>query len=902
MPAEERLVRLGPAERIEALPAALSQSRVVLTDGTLVQISSVYSPEKTLAAVDGETQYDHVLQHLDAAGGAIGEPVTLTGPNSSAWRLFATALEGNTVLLSWMVYYDSDIYGISGQIVTGEGTAVTPRFVVASGTDMGPTLHKAVALPGGGFFLVGSAADDSRLYGYGHAADGSPLLPVRPDPSMAEVDDADFSVALLSDGSIALAWSEDGDIFTRRFDTRGQPLNERLLVNTAIAGVQSDPVIVAQDDGSYQVCWVGPVPGAPLTRGVFAQDITLNTSPEGEARVEGEAVQGGVLSAVLAATDAEGIAPDSLTWQWFSDGRQIEGATGETYVPEQSDVLRRIFVRISYLDGEGVKETLQSAATLAVANVDDPPVGLVRIRGDRREGAQLRAEPDFTDPDGIPGYGYRYQWFRDEVAIAGATSQTWQLTEADVGHVLAVEIRFTDGFGTPGSLRSAATTTIAGLWGGLGSDVIAGTPAADSITGLSGNDWITPDSGNDTVDGGPGTDMVSFVGAALAVSVNLGSGWAHFGGVEGEGEADRLRGVENATGTAHADLMRGDDGANLLRGLGSYDWFLATPGADTFEGGDGRDMVSHVEATQGVVASLATGRGTAGLAAGHHYREVERLTGSSHADTLAGGAGENDLRGLGGNDLFLGSEGGRERFDGGAGIDTVSYGDAGTGVAASLLAGFGTGGQAARDLFTAVENLTGSAHADALAGDGGENLLQGGGGDDSLTGHGGNDRLIGGVGNDVLAGGEGRDRAEFRGRAADYSIETGADGVTTVTHASGGPDGHDRLTGIEDFVFADRTISMVLGDGYENVLNGGAGADTILGLGASDLLIGGGGNDFLDGGSGQDRAYYSGARARYLVETGADGVTRVSHLDGAEGIDRMVAVEALIFSDMVLWL
>ena len=153
----------------------------------------------------------------------------------------------------------------------------------------------------------------------------------------------------------------------------------------------------------------------------------------------------------------------------------------------------------------------------------------------------------------------------------------------------------------------------------------------------------------------------------------------------------------------------------------------------------------------------AQGRGLAGLAAGDSYDSIERVTGSIHADLLYGNSAENDLRGLGGYDWFIGSGGGRDRYDGGTGADTVAYSASTSGVRASLLLGYGSAGDAARDLFTSIENLTGSDHRDLLFGNGFNNVLAGGDGNDTLDGKVGHDSLNGGAGNDLLRGGNGND-------------------------------------------------------------------------------------------------------------------------------------------------
>lgn len=350
---------------------------------------------------------------------------------------------------------------------------------------------------------------------------------------------------------------------------------------------------------------------------------------------------------------------------------------------------------------------------------------------------------------------------------------------------------------------SAFGDRIAGTAAG---DILLGGDGNDSIDGRGGNDWITPGAGQDTVQGGAGTDMVSFVEALDGVTVSLRGGQAQSGT-----ETDLLAGIENVTGSIFADTIEGDSGANLLRGLGHYDWFVATAGADTIDGGSGRDMISYVNAPGGVTVDLGAGRGLAGMAAGQTYLSVERVTGSSYADIFYGSAGEDDFRGMSGNDWFNGSAG-RDRYDGGGGSDTVAYAAAPAGVAASLLLGRGTAGQAARDLYTLIENLTGSDFADTLTGDHGANILQGLGGDDLIFGNGGADRidggagadtLQGGAGNDLIDGGAGRDYAVFAGNRADY-IVTGTATQATVQ----GPDGTDLLTGVEGLIFADGILLL----------------------------------------------------------------------------------------------
>jgi Ca2+-binding RTX toxin-like protein len=333
--------------------------------------------------------------------------------------------------------------------------------------------------------------------------------------------------------------------------------------------------------------------------------------------------------------------------------------------------------------------------------------------------------------------------------------------------------------------------------GGFGSDNLTGAAGDDTLLGGRHNDWITPGPGNDSVDGGLGADMVSFFDMAQAVRVVLSDRLATTGQ-----DSNTLSNVENVTGSIYADFIEGDSGDNFLRGLGGYDWFIGTDGTDRYDGGSGRDMISYVHARSAVTVDLGAGRGLAGMAEGDTYVSVERATGSSHGDTFHGSEGEDIFRGLGGYDLFIGSGGGRDRYDGGTGSDTVAYTASSSAVTANLRLGYGSRGDAARDLYTRIENLTGTGFDDDLRGDHQRNALSGGDGDDFLFGDAGNDTLTGGLGDDTLDGGLGWDRAHYSGNQADYTVRPLDNGDVRVT----GTQGADLLIDVEAILFADGQI------------------------------------------------------------------------------------------------
>ena len=100
---------------------------------------------------------------------------------------------------------------------------------------------------------------------------------------------------------------------------------------------------------------------------------------------------------------------------------------------------------VAYTDLLGTPESVTSAATVAVVNVNDLPTGSVTITGTATEDQILTAFNDLADIDGIGIISY--QWQRGGIEIAGATSSTYTLDDPDVGLAMTVVASYTDGRG-----------------------------------------------------------------------------------------------------------------------------------------------------------------------------------------------------------------------------------------------------------------------------------------------------------------------------------------------------------------------------------------------------------------------------------------------------------------------
>ncbi len=179
----------------------------------------------------------------------------------------------------------------------------------------------------------------------------------------------------------------------------------------------------------------------------------VNDIPTGAAAIVGSAVEDQELTVdVSSIADADGLGEFSYAWS--------TGATTASITLGDADVGKNITVTTSFTDGHGTTETLTSTAVGPVANVNDAPVGLPVIAGTAQKGQTLTANTsEISDADGLGTLVY--QWLRNGVTMAGATTDTYLLTASDVGGRISVIVSYTDGHGTSeGPLNSSQTSAV----------------------------------------------------------------------------------------------------------------------------------------------------------------------------------------------------------------------------------------------------------------------------------------------------------------------------------------------------------------------------------------------------------------------------------------------------------
>lgn len=389
---------------------------------------------------------------------------------------------------------------------------------------------------------------------------------------------------------------------------------------------------------------------------------------------------------------------------------------------------------------------------------------------------------------------------------------------------------------------------------GQGANIITGGSDADTITALDGGNLINAGDGTNVVTSGDGADIIiTGVGADTIVA---------------GGGVDRITvrgGADTVASGAGVDTLIVDYSAlttDVTGGVTSGNLGTGYTGALSDETGS---SVSF-NTTENFI--VTTGSGNDSVATGDG---IDSLTGGAGNDTLDARGGDDLLDGGLGDDVLRGGAG-IDTLIGGAGVDTASYALAAAGVDVRLNAGAARNdGDGATDTLSGIENLTGSAFADVLIGDALGNVLSGGAGRDVLIGLAGDDTLIGGSGDgNQMQGGVGDDT--YVVTASDTIVEFAGEGTDTVQTTLGA----QRLrTHVENLTYTGADAFEGVGNASANVITGGTGRDTLLGLAGNDTLVGGSGAaNQMQGGLGDD-LYIVTATGDTIVENAGEGTDTV---------------------------
>ena len=875
----------------------LGGNDTAVMSGTLAQFAITYDvPTSTFTLVrSGETTHAKNIETFSFTGGVNMTAVQLLTPVATSDS--ATLAEDTTADLNVMAN-DTSLAGAVISAINGIAIAIGSPVAVTNGT---------VALNASGHLLFSPTANyfGPASFTYTITSGLNQTATSAVNLTVTNINDAPAGAVLISGtatenqtlvasntladadglGSISYQWNRDGG---------------------AVGGATGATYTLGDADVGAAITVTASYTDAGGTLESVTSDPTgavanVNDLPTGVVSITGAATEGQVLAASNTLADADGLG--IINYQWNRNGIAISGEAGNTYTLGDADVGAAITVTASYTDLNGTPESVTSAPTTAVANVNDAPTGGVSIAGVATENQTLEASNTLADADGLGTISY--QWNRDGVVIGGATGATYTLGDADVGAAITVTASYTDAGGTLESVTSDPTGAVANVNDAAAGAVLISGTATENQTLVASNTLADADGlgaisyqwnrDGGAVGGATGATYTlgdADVGAAITVT-------ASYTDLNGTPESvtsdptgavsnvnDLPTGVVSITGTAteNQTLMASNTLADA-DGLGtiSYQWnrdgvVIGGATGATYTLGDA-DVGAAITVTASFIdlngtPESVTSAATTAVANVNDVPATLSISGTTVNEyaangTLVGNFSATDVDGPGpfGYSIVSQSVAGAFAISGG-GLTVADYSKLDFEQAAlathtvTVRVSDGAGGE--RDQAFVIttnnltpENVTGTDNADVFVGGTGDDILAGGKGIDYLYGEGGSDTLTGGEGDDVLEGGAGvdsyiggigNDAYYIRNLGANARIEDifvelaneGIDGINTSVNLNLN---EARFSNFENGYIIGTAVTNLGGNANNNVLVGNDAANSIYGLGGRDIMRGGGGAD-----------------------------------------------------------
>ena len=299
-----------------------------------------------------------------------------------------------------------------------------------------------------------------------------------------------------------------------------------IAVNDVGDGPPSDEATGTPRETTPPELSTATVDGATLTL-TYAEDLDENLEPSADAfsvtvvgtgrAVDGVSVSGSSVMLTLASAVT---AADTVTVSYT--------APTDAAAP-----------RIRDLAGNATASFTGHAVTNNTPRPNSPATGAPSISGTVRVGETLTAETrDIEDDDGLSKAVFTYQWLANGADIAGATSSSYTLVDADKSKTIQVKVSFRDDRNNPETLTSAATAaveprpnspatgapTISGT-AQVGETLTVDTSGIDDADGMSGAvfsyQWLANGADVAGATSDTYTPVADYVGKAIKVRVTF---------------------------------------------------------------------------------------------------------------------------------------------------------------------------------------------------------------------------------------------------------------------------------------------------------------------------------------------------------------------------------------------
>lgn len=255
---------------------------------------------------------------------------------------------------------------------------------------------------------------------------------------------ARFSVSASGAGTLTYRWYRDGSA---------------LADGGAFAGTQSATLTVATQDTSLDGAVFRVVVSDRWDQRTASQDAALAVrAPTPALAIDSLSGPGTVTfgaAATFSASASGGVAP--LAYQWLRDGVPISGATAASYtLPRVVMADQGAIFWVQVTDARGTV-TQAGAAQRVALQVQAPAAPAITQQS---QSVTVSAGATATFSVAATGVELQYQWYRNGVAIADATTATYAFTAASGDHGARYHVVVTDGVGqTAASVDATITVT-----------------------------------------------------------------------------------------------------------------------------------------------------------------------------------------------------------------------------------------------------------------------------------------------------------------------------------------------------------------------------------------------------------------------------------------------------------
>jgi len=370
----------------------------------------------------------------------------VTALNDGGWVLTWT----NEDLFHTFVYTTGGghfkIKDIYQQRYASDGSAIGSETLVNTTTDNSQSTPSVTALNDGGWLVTWSndhrEGEGPGVYQQRYASDGTAIgSEIRVNTTDLDYNYGSYndsaqspSVTALNDGGWLVTWhlfqnDSSHDVYQQRYASDGSTIGSEIRVNTSTKGSQYFSSVTALNDGGWLVSWSSENQDGSGS-GIYQQRYASDGSLQGRETL------------VNTSTQSEQKYPSVTAL-----------AEGGWLISWQS----------SHQDGSGVGVYQQRYASDGTPyggfSSDHAPTGSVEIIGNAATGFRLSASIDsLVEADGLGAISW--QWQRDGVDIAAATSSSYTLQQADEGHSISVRASYTDGHGYANVLHSNSVSSI----------------------------------------------------------------------------------------------------------------------------------------------------------------------------------------------------------------------------------------------------------------------------------------------------------------------------------------------------------------------------------------------------------------------------------------------------------